>query len=261
MDPSFIVIGAQRSGTTAIFQSLAEHPQVLRPTVDKGTDYYTLHYERGLDWYRSRMPLARPSRVQGSRYRPLQAFEACTYYMFHPFAVERLARDFPDVRLVVMLRNPVERAYSAYKHEFARGFEPEATFLGALEREDARLDGEVERMRQDVSYESVPHRHHAYRQRGQFAEQLKRVYKNFSREQVYVMESEAFFADPVAEYRHLIDFLGLANWAPARIDRHNARPGSPMPADAREFLVDHYRDCDGELAELLGRAPSWTNSP
>src|SRR3954462_9281002 len=58
MDPDFIVIGGQRCGTTTQFKTLADHPHVRRPTAVKGTDYYTLHYARGLDWYRSRMPLS-----------------------------------------------------------------------------------------------------------------------------------------------------------------------------------------------------------
>ena len=257
MDPSFIVIGGQRCGTTTIFKTLAQHPQVLRPPVDKGTDYYTLHYDRGRSWYRRRMPLAATGQRRAAGYGPPQAFEACTYYLFHPFAVERISRDFPDIKLVAMLRDPVERAYSAYKHELARGYEIEADFRRALELEDERLSGEIERMAADVSYESFPHRHHAYRRRGQFAEQLERVYAHYPRERVHVMDSEAFFADPRDEYRKLVTFLGLAPWEPASIDRHNARSGSPMPPEAHEFLSDHYRDHNERLADLLGRRPGW----
>jgi hypothetical protein len=257
MDPSFIVIGGQRCGTTTIFKTLAEHPQVLRPPVEKGTDYYTLHYARGLDWYRGHMPLAPSRQLRTRRLGDPQSFEACTYYIFHPFAIERLAKDFPDVKLVAMLRNPVERAYSAYKHEFARGFDPAPSFMQALELEDTRLDGQLELMRADVSYESIAHRHHAYRHRGQFAEQLNRVYAFFPREQVHVMESESFFADPFAEYARLIDFLGLTSWKPARIDQYNARPSSSMPVDARAFLTEHYKQHDDELADLLDQKPLW----
>ena len=84
------------------------------------------------------------------------AFEACTYYLFHPFAMERIAADFPDIKLVAMLRDPVERAYSAYKHELARGFETEADFDRALELEDERLDGEIERMRPTPTTRASP---------------------------------------------------------------------------------------------------------
>jgi Sulfotransferase domain len=257
MDPSFIVIGGQRCGTTTIFKSLAEHPQVVRPPVDKGTDYYTLHYRHDLDWYRGHFPIRSGAQRRAAEFGPPMAFEACTYYMFHPLAMERIAKDYPDVKLVAMLRNPVQRAYSAYKHEFARGFEPESDFERALDLEDSRLEGEIDRIWADVDYESHAHRHQAYRHRGQFAEQLERVLEHFSREQLHVMESEAFFADPAGEYQRLLDFLGLARWEPRQFERHNARPSSPMPEAAKARLVEHYRPHDARLAEILGRPPYW----
>lgn len=256
MDPGFVVIGGQRCGTTSIFKALAEHPQILRPPVEKGTDYYSMHYTRGRDWYHGHFPLHSTAELLARRNGRMVTFEACTYYMFHPFAIERLARDYPDIKLVAMLRDPVERAFSAYKHEFARGYEQESDFLRALELEDKRLEGVVDQLR-DPAEQSFAHRHHAYRRRGQFAEQLARVYEHYPREQVHVMESEAFFADPAGEYRALIDFLGLDRWQPVSFEAHNARPSQPMPTDAREYLTEHFRPLDQELANLLGRTPFW----
>lgn len=261
LEPSFLVIGGQRCGTTSIFNDLASHPGIVRPPVEKGTDYYTLHHARGRSWYRGHFPVAGLAR-QRTRNEPggPVAFEACTYYLFHPFAIERIAQDFPDIKLVAMLRDPVERAYSAYKHEFARGFETEPDFQRALELEDSRLEGEVERMRADSSYESHPHRHLSYRSRGQFAEQLERVFEHFSREQVLVMESEAYFENPAREYRALLEFLGLSAGAMPRFEQHNARPSAPMTNEARKLLDAHFSPHDDRLADLLGRTPIWRRS-
>lgn len=257
MTPSFIVIGGQRCGTTTIFKILSEHPQVMRPPVEKGTDYYTLNYNMGLDWYRGHFPLRASAKMQARASRVPVAFEACTYYMFHPFAIERLARDFPDMKLIAMLRDPVERAFSAYKHEFARGFETESGFERALDLEDSRLVGEVDRMRANASYESIPHRHHAYVRRGQYVEQLERVFEHFPREQVHVMDSEAFFVDPAGQYERLMSFLGLDRWMPDRFEQHNARPSSPMPESAQARLRAHYAPYDDRLEDLLGRPVTW----
>lgn len=260
MSPSFLVIGGQRCGTTTIFKSLAAHPQVMRPPVEKGTDYYTLKHSRGIDWYRGHFTLAATSRRRCHAYGEPVAFEACTYYLFHPFAIERIAADFPDMKLVAMLRDPVERAYSAYKHELARGFETEPDFERALELEDERLEGEVERMRRDEDYESFAHRHLAYARRGQYAEQLERVLRHFPAEQLHVIESEAFFEDPAREFAGLLEFLGLRPWAPDRFEQHNARPGAPMPAAARSRLTEHFAEHDERLATLLGRRPRWATA-
>lgn len=255
--PDFIVIGGQRCGTTSLFKNLAEHPQVLRPGIEKGIDYYTLYPTRGLDWYRGNFPIAPLARLRTARHGAPQVFEACTYYMFHPFAVERIARDLPNVKLVAMLRDPVERAFSAYKHEFARGFETVPSFVDALVLEDSRLAGEVEKMAADPTYESHAHRHHAYRARGQYAEQLERVYAHFPQDQVFVCDSESYFAEPAAQYQALTRFLGLEDYQPPRFDQFNARPSKPMPSEAREQLERHYAPHDEALTDLLGRKPGW----
>lgn len=255
--PDVVVIGGQRCGTTSIFKALADHPQVLRPPVEKGVDYFTLHYGNGEGWYRSNFPLAAPARVRKAFRGGPVPFEACTYYMFHPVAMERIANDLPHIRLVAMLRDPVERAFSAYKHELARGFETEHDFMKALELEDSRLEGEVDKMRADISYESFAHRHQAYRLRGQYAEQLERIFSLFPSEQVHVLDSESFFAAPHEEYRRLTEFLGLRPFMPDRFDQHNARPSAPMPEDARRLLTDHYTAHDDNLESLLGRPPGW----
>jgi hypothetical protein len=257
MSPSFLVVGGQRCGTTTIFKALSAHPQVMRPPVEKGTDYYSLWYDRGLDWYRGHFPMESVSRLRTARAGGPVAFEACTYYLFHPCAIERIAQDFPDVKLVAMLRDPVERAYSAYKHELARGFETEPSFLRALELEDERLEGEEERIREDTGYHSFSHRHHAYARRGQYAEQLERVFAHFPREQLHVVQSESFFARPESEFAALLRFLELKPWTPDHIDQHNARPGQPLDPAVRLRLSEHFRHHDEHLADLLHERPHW----
>jgi sulfotransferase family protein len=256
LQPAFIMIGAQRCGTTSLFRALMAHPQVVRPAFHKGVNYFDLNYYRGMRWYRGHFPIAEIARRRTPGPGDPVAFEASGYYMYHPFATERIARELPGVKLVVMLRDPVERAFSAYKHEYARGYEWE-TFDRALELEDERLVGEIERMRRDPAYESFPHRHHSYRHRGQYADQLDRVYQRFPRSQVHIIESEALFDQAGPEYQRLLSFLGLQPFEPARFDRYNARPGAPLEARTRKLLEEHYRPHDERLAGLLGRPPVW----
>jgi hypothetical protein len=254
--PGFILIGAQRCGTTSLFRALMAHPQVVRPALHKGINYFDLNYQRGPRWYRGHFPVAGPASRKAGRYGEPVAFEASGYYLYHPFAPERLARDLPEVKLVAMLRDPVERAFSAYKHEYARGFERES-FERALELEDTRLTGEIERMRDDPGYESFSHRHHSYHRRGHYAEQLERVFQFFPRAQVHVLDSETFFSEPAQTYRSLLAFLGLRPFELELFGRYNARPGSPMAPETRSVLEQYYAPHDERLAKLLGRSPSW----
>jgi hypothetical protein len=255
MEPGFILIGAQRCGTTSLFCALTAHPQVMPPAFHKGVNYFDLNYYRGAQWYRAHFPVAEIARRRTGHHGAPVAFEASGYYLYHPQAMERLGHDMPRTKLVAMVRDPVERAFSAHKHELARGYEHE-DFERALALEDDRLAGEIERIREDPAYESFAHRHHSYRHRGQYAEQLERVFAFFPREQVHVIDSADYFSQPAREYRRLLDFLGLPPFEPG-FATANARPGPPLDAKCRRRLEEHFAPHDKRLAELLGRPSGW----
>ncbi len=257
LQPGFIIIGAQRCGTTTLFRALAAHPQVMRPRFRKGVNYFDLNYYRGRNWYLGHFAIAATARRTAAGHGEPVAFEASGYYLYHPFAVSRLSRDLPGSRLVVMLRDPVERAFSAYKHEHARGYEPVDAFEKALELEDERLAGEIDRMRDDPRYESIAHRHHSYKHRGHYAEQLERVFSLFPRGQVHVIDSEAFFEQPGQQYQRLLAFLGLRPFEPVSFGQYKGHASVPMNPATRRMLEEYYAPRDEHLAALLGRMPRW----
>lgn len=257
--PDFIMIGASRGGTTSLFRALMEHPDVVRPTFHKGINYFDLNYFRGPAWYGGHFPTKMAARHRVTKGHDPHVFEASGYYMFHPFAPERMARDLPDVRLVVMLRDPVERAYSAYQHELSRGYEQES-FERALDLEDERLAGEVDLMRRDPAYESFSHRHHSYVGRGEYAVLLERWFEHFPREQVHVLGSELFFTEPEQTFGDLATFLELPPHEGMRFKRYNAEPRSGMDPDTMARLDAHFAPHNARLLELLGdswQAPDW----
>jgi len=255
--PSVILVGAQRAGTTSFFRALMSHPLIHSANYHKGVNYFDVNYHRDFSWYQGHFPTAAALRKRSRDVagEPI-SFEASGYYMFHPCAAERMARHLPDVRILMMLRDPVERAYSAYKHELARGFETES-FTRALELEDARLEGQAERMLADPDYQSFSHRHHAYVRRGQYAEQLLRLREHFPAEQIHVVDSESFFEQPETTYAGVLDFLDMPHLMPDRFDRWNGRPSAPMSEETRTALREHFSGHDRALAELLGREPAW----
>jgi len=257
MVPAFLIVGAQRCGTSSMSRALSQHPAVFKAVLHKGVHYFDTGYDHGPGWYRGHFPLRARARLTA---RPAgaapMAFESSPYYMFHPLAAARIARDLPGVKLLVLLRDPVERAYSAHAHERARGFETEP-FERALELEDERLAGEAERLKSDPRYVSYHHQHHGYRARGRYAEQLERLEQLFGRDRIHVIDSGDFFADPRPVYDGVLDFLQLPGGFYPVFERHNARPRSPMPPSVRFSLEQYYRPPDDRLASWLGRDPSW----
>ena len=260
MRPAFLIVGAQRCGTTSMFKNLRQHPAVVAPALHKGIHYFDKNYQRGPGWYRGHFPLkataARLARGAAAGADAVITGESSPYYMFHPLAAGRIAADLPDVRLVVLLRDPVERAISAYTHEKARGFETE-TFERALELEPERIAGERDRMLADPGYDSVHLQHNAYLTRGQYIEQLEQLEQLFGRDRIHVVDSHDFFERPAPTYAGVLQFLGLPAFDGAVFDQHNARPRSPMPGDLAARLDAHFRPYDERLQAWLGRAPGW----
>ena len=158
-------------------------------------------------------------------------FESCGYYMFHPLAAGRIAEELPHVRVIVLLRDPVDRAYSAHRHELNRGFET-LDFDEALEREEGRLRGEEQRLVEDPTAYSFEHQHHAYLARSRYVEQVRRLFDTFGRDRVMVMDAEALFADPQGEFARLCDWLAID--PPVAVARRAVERPASGPALAGE---------------------------
>ena len=184
--------------------------------------------------------------------------EASPYYMFHPLGAERIAAALPAARLIVLLRDPVERAFSAHKQETARGFETE-TFEHALELEPKRLSGEVERLVADPDYHSFAHQHHAYLARGDYAAQLERVFAAVGTGRVLVILADHLFAPATQRdaWRRILHYLDLPAWEPRICPHANAKPSAPMQPELRRRLEAHFAGPDQRLGELIGETLPW----
>jgi hypothetical protein len=212
--PDFVIVGAQKGGTTSLYHLLSQHPYV-RPAARKELHYFSLFFDRGVGWYRSCFPALRQENG-----RSTVSGEASPYYLFHPHAPRRMMEVVPWVRLIALLRNPVDRAYSHYNHEvttvsrlFRAGVEP-LTFREAVELEELRLRGERDKLVEDERYVSFNHQHFSYLSRGIYVDQLIHFSKFFSDEQMLVLKSEDFFERTPETLKLVLDFLDLPEYEP-----------------------------------------------
>ena len=262
-EPDFLVIGGKRCGTTSLFRNLARHPDVLSlfpaPEQIKGAHFFDTNYDKGLSWYRSHFPTsARLALARRAAGRSKVVGEASPYYLFHPHAARRAAAAVPRAKLIVLLRNPAERAYSHYRERVRHGAES-LTFEAALDREDERLAGEEEQMLADESYVSFAHEHLSYFRQGEYALALERWLSWFPRDSFLFVRSEDLFADPEPAYETVTDFLGLSPLPSETFEKHNYHPGSPMEPRTRAQLIERYRAANDRLAALIDfDVRSWT---
>lgn len=247
--PAALIVGAQKGGTTSLFTYLVQHPGVL-PPLSKEIHFFELNYAHGASWYRARFPYAR-------RLRGAITLDASPYYLAHPLVPERAARLLPDARIIVLLRNPVDRAFSHYQHEVRGGREP-LSFAEAVEQEPARLAGEEERLRADPAYYSYNHHRYSYLLRGRYIDQLRRWLEYFPRDRMLLLQSERLFQDPAGTTAAVHRFLGLAPCRLARYDPvYPGRYTDAIPGELRGRLARHFEPYNRALYQWLGEEYDW----
>jgi sulfotransferase family protein len=242
MLPGFVIIGVMKGGTTSLYYGLADHPNIQLP-VTKQIHFFDLNYPKGRRWYEAHFPTRKAGKISG---------EATPDYLFyHPDSARRLYESLPDARLIALLRNPVDRAFSHYNHMIRLGKET-LSFEEALDREDERLSGEAEKLSADPSYYSFNRHYLSYLSRGRYFEQIEQWLSAFPAEQLLVLNSHSFFDDPDRGAAQVIDFLGLPAARLENLRRLNTGRYDNMNPATRQRLIEYFRPHNARLYKRFG---------
>ncbi len=246
--PDFAIIGVKKGGTTFLYHLLSQHPQV-EPASSKELHFFDTLYKEGIEWYRRCFPTARWK--DGHKTITGEA----TPYMPGRHIPERMAKVVPQVRLIALLRNPVDRAYSRYHQAVRRGLETR-TFEEAVEAEKVELLGTSQpEYRFDVSGGAF-----GYLYMGFYADHLKHWAEFFSEEQLLVLKSEDLFERPVDTLQVVLDFLSLPEWEPeaSKLQRkRNTRKYEKMNPVTRRRLEEYFEPHNRRLYDFLGVDLGW----
>ena len=244
MLPNFLIIGAARSGTSTLYSLLQEHSDIYLPKNKRPEPHYffkAAEYERGLEYYQKRYFSA----WDGER----AIGETSTSYIFGPDTPARIACDLPGVRLIAMLRNPIERAYSNYWHTVASGLES-LDFQQAINRESERTAALA-----GTDYAEV--KPYSYLERGLYFQQLQRWLPHFDRGRMHFVIFDDFVSDTVGEYARVLEFLDVdTTKIPANFERVENRsvPGNAaIPAAARDQMRQYFDEDVRAMEGFLGR--------
>ncbi len=255
--PDYLVIGAMKAGTTMFYEWLVTHP-LAPPAVEKEVHFFDFHFPQGQTWYRSQLPTERQrDRLSAEAGRRAVVGEGSPTYLFHPLAARRAYSLVPDAKLLVLLRNPVSRAYSHYQTSIRHDWEA-LPFEDAIDREPLRLDGQVDALLMDEKHHrSFPRYRWSYLSMGQYAEQLESWLRYFPREQFMFILNEELDRDPDATFRRVYDFLDLPYHPLPPKRRRVVGSYAPMQPATRARLNEYFRPHNERLAALLDLDLGW----
>lgn len=256
MLPDFLIIGAQKGGTTSLYAHLTQHPNVSR-AFEKEVRYFNDHFAEGVDWYKAHFPTVAYRELMTRRLgNSLITGEGEPSYLANPVVPQRVLDLTPDVKLIVMLRDPVSRAYSHYQHRFTRNRETR-TFEEVVAADKEVLKDGWENI-PTGNLKSLGHLHYSYLPRGVYADQVSNWLSVFPREQFLFIRAEDFFADTQEIYNETLDFLGLPEHNLEERRRHNVgKYAEPMSAAMKQDLADYFLPHNQRLYEILGRDFGW----
>ena len=225
MSPDFLIIGAQKGGTSSLFYYLKFHPQVVRP-IKKEIHYFNLFYDKGIKWYLAHFPLTSEGKITG---------EASPDYLYHPLSAQRVKALNPQMKIIVLMRNPIKRAYSAYQMNKRMGIDHRETFEDAVNYEMSHPDKKSD----EYTYDQ---HNFFYFERGKYAEQLETWSDHFDSDQIHVVDSASFFKQTNDELIKIYDFLGIERVLPDNLKAMNVGKYPPISDELYTNLKAYFRE-------------------
>jgi hypothetical protein len=252
--PDFIIIGAQKSGTTSLYSYLSQHPQLV-PSINKEVHFFdgglnpnVDTFDKGEVWYRAHFPLNR--NMSNNK----KTFESSPLYIFNPFAPQRISDLIPEVKLIAILRNPVERTISHYFHE-KRNDRESLPIMEALQSEEKRLKPVIDKQ----DYKNNIFIRHSYKSRGLYHEQLKRYLNYFPMSNILVINSASLFTHPHDTLRRIFQFVGVdTEFTISNLKLRNIGSNrNAIDPDVYEYLEDYFWPHNQALYKLIGENYGW----
>lgn len=255
-----MIIGFPKCGTTSLYEYLIKHPSIF-PASGKEIDYFDRLYQRGEKWYRTSFPSIFTKFFHQKILRhTFLTGEATPRYVEHPHALNRIKKFFPNTKFIVLLRNPIDRAFSHYHRNTKNEYEYRS-FEDALHCEKERIKGRYEKMQKDTNYYSWDYDLYAYLTHGIYFDKLERWMKIFPRKQFLIIQSEEFLKNPSKIFNQTLQFLKLQSWELKEYHIHKKQDYKDDKTDPtlRNKLQEFFKPHNEKLYDLIGQKFDWNN--
>jgi len=253
--PDFLVIGAKRCGTTSLYQHLSEHPCISRSPRDN-IGFFNENYHLGINWYKSLFPTVFYKKKMESKNKQCLFFDVTSTYMEEELTAKNVYEVNPNQKIIVILRNPVDRAYSHY-HVNVKEKSEKRSFEDAVFEEMNRIKSERIIQNKNKNLRVFTPNNIHYLKKGFYALQLKSWFKIFPREQILVLSTEEFQEDQNIIYKKIFDFLNIPNMKIKSTEKMEKGNYIPMKHDTQNLLLDYFRQYNYELFELINSEFDW----
>jgi len=257
--PDFLLVGAAKSGTTSLYHYLTQHPGIVPPSRKEVTYFHEpRNFQLGPAWYRAHFPrstvMQRRSELLGYRAVTL---DATPWMNINSYAINASAL-VPDARLVMILRDPVERTYSHYQAQLRKLPRENLSFWDALQAEDERTAEDRRTNLRDPQNVGRMLRRYGYVQKSKYIDHIEHWLRFFPRERLKILNFETLKTNPGGLCNELCRFIGLPEFELHDAARKNTGPYSaPMDERSRDFLTELFRPYNRRLFEFLGEDWGW----
>ena len=251
--PDFIIIGAMKSGTTSLYNYICEHPCVLPAAYDE-VGFFDDNFHLGLNWYRSMFPTKR--RIEDIRRKEGVAItgEDTPFYFWNPVAAKRIQKLLPNIKLITILRNPIDRAYSEYQ-DLVSSESNSPSF-------ETFIENEINTRRKDSSLITeenfeIFNQKNSYLLKGIYVDQLKIWAGLFPKEQIFTLSTENLNSEPITALESVFQYLNLPDYKIKNTQRQKQKKYVPMNSQTRKILIEFFKPHNERLFKFIGKKFDW----
>ena len=251
--PDFIIIGSMKCGTTSLYYDICEHPCTIAAAYDE-IGFFDSNFHLGLNWYRSMFP--RKKQIEDVRRKEGVAItgEDTPFYFWNPVAAKRIQKLLPNIKLITILRNPIDRAYSEYQ-DLVSSESNSPSF-------ETFIENEINTRRKDSSLITeenfeIFNQKNSYLLKGIYVDQLKIWAGLFPKEQIFTLSTENLNSEPITALESVFQYLNLPDYKIKNIQRQKQKKYVPMNSQTRKILIEFFKPHNERLFKFIGKKFDW----